>query len=233
MGLHGTTSPPHSGNPPIDGCRPILSLDTGNCCPAPNFAHDHGWYDINTEGRKSVKRISTLLALALMAGITQVAVAQTEPVQLAAATAQAKQTLGLIVYPAGGQTREQQARDEQACYGWAQQQINPMASGPSADSAAKAGRAKADSATQGAGIKGAVGGAAGGALVGGIAGDAGKGAAMGAIGGALRARRAKREAEQQAEQQARAQAQAQGSQQASTFKKAMVACLQGRGYTVQ
>jgi hypothetical protein len=173
------------------------------------------------------------LALTLVAGMTQAAVAQTEPVQLAAGSAQAMQALGLIVYPAGGQSAELQARDEQACYGWAQQRLDPMASGPSPDSAAQVGKARADSATQGAGIKGAAGGAAGGALIGAIAGDAGKGAGMGAIGGALRARRAKREAGQQAEQQARAQAQAQGSQQASSFRKAMVACLEGRGYTVQ
>ena len=180
-----------------------------------------------------MKRISWLLALTLVAGINQVAVAQSEPVQLAGATAQTKQTLGLIVYPAGGQSPEQQARDEQACYGWAQQQVGPVTNGPSLDSAAQAGKAKADSATKRAGMKGAAGGAAGGALIGGIAGDAGKGAGIGAIRGALGARRAKREAEQQAEQQARAQAQAQGSTQASTFKKAMIACLQGRGYTVQ
>ena len=180
-----------------------------------------------------MKGISTLLALTLVGGIARVAGAQTEPVQLAAATAQAKQTLELMVYPAGGQTPEQQARDEQACYGWAQQQINPLAAGPRPDSAAQAGKAKADSATQGAAIKGAAGGAVGGALIGAIAGDAGKGAGMGAVGGALRGRRAKREAEQKAEQQARAQAQAQGSQQASTFKKAMIVCLEGRGYSVQ
>jgi hypothetical protein len=180
-----------------------------------------------------VKLIATLLALTLLSGTTQVAAAQTEPVQLAAATPQAKQKMGLIVYPAGGQTQAQQALDEQACYVWAQQQVTALSTGPSVDSGGQAGKTKADSATKGAGMKGAVGGAAGGALIGGIAGDAGKGAQMGAIGGALRARRAKREAEQQAEQQARAQAQAQGGQQASTFKKAITACLQGRGYTVQ
>jgi hypothetical protein len=187
---------------------------------------------MNPQGRTSVKRISTLLAVAVVTG-TQAAVAQGEPDQLAAATAQAKQTLGLIVYPAGGQTQEQQARDEQACYAWAQQQVGPATGAPNADSAAQAGKAKADSATQGAGVKGAVGGAAGGALVGAVAGDAGKGAGIGAITGTLRARRAKREAEQQAAQSARVQAQAQGSQQAGTIRKAMVACLQGRGYTVQ
>jgi hypothetical protein len=180
-----------------------------------------------------VKRISTLLTVAVVAGTAQVAAAQGEPVQLAAATAQAKQTMGLIVYPAGGQTPEQQARDEQACYAWAQQQVGPVTGAPDADSAAQAGKAKADSAAQGAGAKGAAGGAAGGALIGGVAGDAGKGAGIGAITGTLRARRAKREAEQQAAQSARTQAQAQGSQQAGNFRKAMVACLQGRGYTVQ
>lgn len=179
-----------------------------------------------------VKRISMLSAVILAAAV-QVAVAQTEPVQGASAAAQAKQTLGLIVYPAGGQTAEQQARDEQACYAWAQQQVGAPAGSPSLDSAAQAGRAKVDTATQGAGIKGAAGGAAGGALVGAIAGDASKGAGIGAVTGAMRARRAKREAEQQAQQSARAQAQAQGNQQAATFRKAMVACLQGRGYTVQ
>lgn len=180
-----------------------------------------------------MKQMSTAFALVLVGGIARVAAAQSEPVQLATATAEAKQKLGLIVYPAGGQTPEQQGRDEQACYAWAQQQITPVASVPSADSAAQAGKAKADSATQGAAIKGAAGGAAGGALVGAITGDAGRGAGIGAIGGALRARRAKKQAEKQAEEQARAQVEAQGSQQATTLKKAMVACLEGRGYTVK
>jgi len=179
-----------------------------------------------------VRRISALLAVAF-AGSTQMAVAQSPTVQLAGATAQTKQTLGLIVYPAGGQTAEQQARDEQACYGWAQQQVGPLTAAPNADSAAQAGKAKADTATQGAGMKGAVGGAAGGALVGAVAGDAGKGAGIGAITGTLRARRAQRQAEQQGAQSARTQAQAQGSQQAASFRRAMVACLEGRGYTVQ
>jgi hypothetical protein len=165
--------------------------------------------------------------------MTELAVAQNEPAQLAAATTQTKQKLGLIVYPAGGQAAEQQARDEQACYQWAQQQVGPVTSAPSVDSAAQAGKAKADSAGKGAGLKGAAGGAAGGVLIGAIAGDAGKGAGIGAVSGGLRGLRARRQAEQQAEQQAKAQAQAQGSQQGNTFRKAMVACLEGRGYTVQ
>jgi hypothetical protein len=180
-----------------------------------------------------MKQFSALLVLALTAGGSQLAIAQTQPVQLAASSAQAKPPAGLMVYPAGGQTPEQQARDEQACYAWAQQQAGPSAPAPSADSAAQAGKAKADSATKGAAVKGAAGGAAGGVVIGAITGDVGKGAGLGAITGALRGRRAKQQAEQQAAQQSQAQAQAQASQQAGTFKRAMVACLEGRGYTVQ
>jgi hypothetical protein len=167
------------------------------------------------------------------AGLARMAAAQTDSARVAAAAAQAKQKLGLIVYPAKGQTPQQQALDEQQCYSWAQQQTDPLAKSPSADSAAQAGKTKADSAAQGAAVKGAAGGALGGAAVGAAAGDAGRGARVGAVAGAIRGRRAKKQAEQQAEQQGRAQAQAQAGQQANTFKRAMVACLQGRGYSVQ
>ena len=179
-----------------------------------------------------MKGISGWLAATLVAGMTQAAVAQTEPVQLAAATAQAKKTYALIVYPAGGQTAEQQSRDEQACYGWAREQTGPTTT-PDADSVAQVAKAKADSASKGAAMKGAAGGAVGGTLIGAITGNTGRGAGVGAATGALRGRPAKQQAEQQAEQQARAQTEAQAGQQAATFRKAMVACLEGRGYTVQ
>ena len=180
-----------------------------------------------------MRSIRLLLPLVAAAGLARVAIAQADSARIAAAAAQANQKLGLIVYPAKGQTPQQQALDEQACYTWAQQQTDPLAKPPNADPAAQAGKAKVDSAAQGAAVRGAAGGAVGGAAVGAAAGDAGKGARVGAVAGAIRGRRAKKEAERQAEQQARAQAQAQSGQQANTFRKAMVACLQGRGYTVQ
>jgi hypothetical protein len=141
----------------------------------------------------------------------------------------------MIIYPAKGQTTEQQAKDEQECYVWAQQQtgIDPMGPKPNADSAAEASKAKMDTATTGAAVGGAARGAAGGAIVGGIAGDAGEGAAIGAVVGAVGGRRAKKGAEAQAAQQGAAQANAVAADQMATFKKAMSACLQGRGYTVQ
>jgi hypothetical protein len=146
-----------------------------------------------------------------------------------------KQQTKMIVYPAKGQTPEQQAKDEQECYVWAEQQtgINPMGPKPNADSAAAASKAKMDTATTGAAVGGAARGAAGGAVVGGITGDAGEGAAVGAVVGAVAGRRAKKGAEAQAAQQGAAQANAVAADQMATFKKAMTACLAGRGYSVQ
>jgi uncharacterized membrane protein len=148
---------------------------------------------------------------------------------------QVKQSTKMIVYPAKQQTAEQQARDEQECYVWAQQQtkINPMGPAADVDSAAEASRAKMDSAATGAAVGGAARGAAGGAAVGAIAGDAGEGAAIGAVVGAVGGRRAKKQAEAQAAQAGAAQAQAVNAESMNTFKKAMAVCLQGRGYTVQ
>lgn len=95
--------------------------------------------------------LGMVTALVLVNG--RMAAQQQDP-RLANATAQAKQKLGLVVFPAKNQAPEQQAQDEQACYAWAQQQVDPLATAPNADSAAKAGRARADSAQQGGGTQG-------------------------------------------------------------------------------
>lgn len=144
-------------------------------------------------------------------------------------------SLGLYVFPAKSQTPEQQNQDEQACYAWAKDQsgIDPSAVKANPDSAMKAAGAKADTATQGAAIKGAARGAAGGAVVGGIAGDAEEGAGVGAVVGVARGRKAKKQAKKQAEQEAVQQTNAQASGQIETFKKAFSACIEGKGYTVK
>jgi hypothetical protein len=145
------------------------------------------------------------------------------------------QSLGMIVFPAQNQTKEQQMADEQACYAWANQQtgIDPAKVKPNTDSAARAAGAKMDSAATGAAVGGAARGAVGGAAIGAISGDAGEGAAIGAAAGAVAGRRAKKRAVAQAEQQGAQQAQAQAAQQIDTFKKAMGACLEGKGYTIR
>jgi hypothetical protein len=143
--------------------------------------------------------------------------------------------LGLYVFPAKGQTADQQKQDEQGCYAWAQEQsgIDPAGVKVNADSARKAGGAQADSATAGAGARGAARGAAGGAIVGGIVGDAGEGAAVGAVAGVARGRKAKKQAKKQAEEQAVQQANAQAAGSIDSFKKAYSACIEGKGYTIK
>ena len=157
------------------------------------------------------------------------------PAPAMAAAPMPSQSLGMIVFPAQNQTKEQQLADEQACYVWANQQtgIDPAKVKANPDSAAKAAGAKMDSAATGAAVGGAARGAAGGAAIGAITGgDAGEGAAVGAAVGAVAGRRAKKQAVRQAEQQGAAQAQAQAAALIDTFKKAMTVCLQGKGYTV-
>ncbi len=140
----------------------------------------------------------------------------------------------MIVYPAKGQSQEQQNRDRYECHSWAVQQTgydptNPMPS--SGGSAPPPGAPP----PEGGVMHGATRGAALGAIGGAIGGDAGKGAAIGAAtGGALGGmRRNQQRRDYEAQQQAYAQQQgAAHSQLNASYNRAMSACLTGRGYTV-
>jgi hypothetical protein len=123
-----------------------------------------------------------------------------------------------VVYPAKGQSAQQQKKDDGACYSWAKSntgidpavvaQTPPPPSGPAVGGGER--------------LKGA----ARGAIVGEVAGGhGGEGAAAGALVGGARARR-----NQAAQQQ---QAQDQKSQAMDTFHRAYGACMEGRGYTVK
>jgi len=142
--------------------------------------------------------------------------------------------LGMYVFPAKGQTTAQQSADEAACYNWAVTQtgINPMGPAPNADSAAKVWEDKMSSATQGAGLVTGAKGAAAGTAVGAIAGNTGEGAAIGAVVGVLAGHRARKEAKQEAAIYGAQAAKQKQQQQDAEFKKAMTACLTGKGYSV-
>jgi hypothetical protein len=132
-----------------------------------------------------------------------------------------------IVYPAKGQSPEQQNRDDAECYTWAKQNtgIDPavVASTPPAQQSGPA-------VGGGERARGALRGAVGGAVIGEIANDdAGKGAGIGAVVGVMAGGRQARQ-NQQAQNQ---QAQAQQQQMINTFYRAYGACLEGRGYTVK
>jgi hypothetical protein len=129
------------------------------------------------------------------------------------------------VYPAKGQSPEQQKKDEAECNKWAVGQTGVDPSKPQQQAAAPAKPTTPTGTTPGAGARGA----ARGAVIGGIAGDAGAGAAAGAVAGRGQSRRDNRNQQQQAAAQ---QQQAQSSQNAA-YSKARAACLEGRGYTVK
>lgn len=158
-------------------------------------------------------------------------------------------SLGVVVFPAKGQTPTQQSQDEGECYSWAKGHtgFDPMAppaaasQPPPAEPPASAPSQKAD----GSRLQGAARGAATGAVIGEVASDdAGKGAAIGATAGVLKggaeSRRKQAEAQQQAvaaqEQQQQAAAQQQQAaheQELDMFRKAFGACLEAKDYTVK
>jgi len=130
-----------------------------------------------------------------------------------------------FVYPAKGQSPQQQKSDESACYTWAVKQTGFDPAKPPPQQAAAKPPTTAMGTTPGAGARGALGGAA----IGAIAGDAGAGAAAGAVVARSSSRRQNAAAEQQAQQQQQAGTQ----QQQAAFAKARAACLEGKGYSVK
>jgi hypothetical protein len=122
------------------------------------------------------------------------------------------------IYPAKGQSAQQQQKDQGECYSWAKANtgIDPAA-----------GVNAAAPQEQGGGARGAVGGAAGGAIIAGAAGgNVGGAAVAGALIGGIvgNARQQRRNQEAQANAQAAT---------LNTFQRAYAACLEGRGYTVK
>lgn len=137
-------------------------------------------------------------------------------------------SLGIYVFPAKGQDRATQDKDEADCYRWAVEQsgVDPL-------NPPKVEAKQVDTAPDGSAVAGAARGAAAGVAIGAIAGDAGKGAAIGAVAGGLAGRRAKRVGdayEQQANNEAAA---AQQTAMTDSFKKAFIVCLEGKGYTAK
>jgi len=131
-----------------------------------------------------------------------------------------------VIYPAKGQSPQQQASDDGACHAWAKQTtgIDPLAAAqtpPPAPSGPATGGGER--------VGGAARGALGGLAIGAIAGDAGEGAAIGAVVGTMAGGHRARQ-NQAAQQQ---QVQSQQQQQLQTYYRAYGACMEGRGYTIK
>lgn len=130
------------------------------------------------------------------------------------------------VYPAKGQSPEQQKKDEGACHTWAVEQSKYDPAKPPPPPPAPATNTTATGSTKGAGARGAARGAVVGEVV---ADDPGAGAAVGATAARGQSRRQNQQQQQQAAAQ---QQQTQNSGQAA-YASARQACLEGKGYTVK
>lgn len=132
----------------------------------------------------------------------------------------------LYIFPEKGQSEKQQQEDRGACHGWAvgQTGFDPGLTGPSAQAQTRS--------TTGGMLKGGAFGALGGAAIGAIAGNAGKGAAIGAIGGGLFNGLRRRDQNSQAQAQSDAYNRQQDAMRRE-YRRALSACLEGKGYTVK
>lgn len=143
--------------------------------------------------------------------------------------------IGLFIYPANNQPPEQQAKDEAACFNWAETQTGLTLQAGSVDkaAAAKAGEKAGAKQAEGAVVGGAAVGAVTGTAIGAIAGSAGKGAAIGAVAGTVGGLAARQKAKDQGAKAGVEQATKANQANVDRFKKAAAACLEGRGYTVK
>lgn len=177
--------------------------------------HRQSW--IGSAALKSAAASALLLAAAVHAG----------PPALSSNPA------NLAIFPAKGQTPEQQRADESAAYDWATQQTrwDPYQAKAVLDQQGSTASAAANTARGGA-IKGGAGGAALGAAIGAVAGDAGKGAAIGAtslgLTGGVRSRRAMKAAGGASESAA-----ATYQQQFALWNRNFMAAMEAKGYTVR
>lgn len=174
--------------------------------------------------------------LAMFTAGTLVACATPPPAPPEPASAAPPPSTQIYFYPAKGQSAAQQDRDRYECYLWAKKQTG---FDPSAPALAPHQRVQVIS-TAPPGRDTAVG-AVTGAVIGAVVSPPGRsveGAAVGAVAGAVvgaaseAARQEQAERVQERYDRRAAQRAARIEQQASSYRRAMAACLEGRGYTV-
>jgi hypothetical protein len=138
----------------------------------------------------------------------------------------------VFVYPANGQSAEQTDRDRYECHIWAVQQTGVDPSRSDANPYARVVVQPANPPGTGTAV-GAIGGAILGSIIAGPR-NAGAGLVLGGVTGAIVGSAADANAQAQAQQtQAQInQSAATGRAQADSYRRAISACLQGRGYTI-
>lgn len=138
----------------------------------------------------------------------------------------------IFVYPSNGQSPQQTDRDRYECHVWAVQQTGVDPSRPGANPYERVVVQPANPPGSGTAV-GAVTGAILGSIIAGPR-NAGAGLVVGAASGAIVGSAADANAQQQVHmtQQQINQAQAAGRERVEAYRRALGACLQGRGYTV-
>jgi hypothetical protein len=177
------------------------------------------------------KAITGFLLLVVILGFSETVLAQAPPALPDTSKMtynQISSGLKLYVFPAKGQSKQQQKTDEFECYKWAMEQsgIDPL-------NLPKVAAAPAETGPTGGAVKGGAKGAAAGAAIGAIAGDAGQGAAIGAVAGGIGGRRAAKKEQKQQNQQAQADAASKEKEMKDSFIKGFSACIEGKGYTIK
>ncbi len=129
------------------------------------------------------------------------------------------------VFPANGQSQEQQEKDEFDCYKWAKNQtkFDPMEV-PTASSPPPAQEAPKGGVLRGAAVGGIVGGIAD--------GKGGEGAAIGATLGGMRRRNQVNQQNQERQNWEQEQS-SQYAAQRNNYNRAYGACLEGKGYNIK
>ena len=138
----------------------------------------------------------------------------------------------VFVYPANGQSAEQTDRDRYECHIWAVQQTGVDPSRADASAYERVVVQPANPPGSGT-AAGAIGGAILGAIIAGPR-NAGAGLVIGGATGAIVGSAADANAQAQAQQtqQRYNQSAATGRARADSYRRAISACLQGRGYTI-
>lgn len=193
------------------------------------------------EGKRAQRRglvtvvLVTSLALVGCASPPRQGVAQ--PAEAAASPPVSRPSTQVYFYPTAGQSPEQQDRDRYECYLWAvkqtgfdpsqphlapNQRVEVVAMPPSGQNAAAGAAAGAVIGATISGRHNTVEGAVAGAVIGAVIGAA-----------ADTARREEAERVQQRYDRRNAQHAAYVEQQVQDYRRAMSACLEGRGYKVQ
>ena len=134
----------------------------------------------------------------------------------------------LYIYPAKGQSSEQQDKDKFECYNWARNDtgFDPMAV-PTTSTPAPSSQKKS-----GGVVRGGLGGAALGAIIGDSSKSAKRGAVAGGLIGGVRQSSQNRQTEQN-RQQWEQQESSKYANNRNNYNRAYSACLEGRGYTVK